>query len=142
MTITLKDNAAALDEIVVVGYTTQRKADLTGAVAVMNMKEPLSENSGNIMNSMAGKLPGVNVVPDAAPGGTGSIRVRGMSTANSSNDPLYIIDGVPTDNINCINPSDIETMQVLKDAASASIYGSRAANGVVIITTKQGKVTA
>lgn len=139
MTIVLKDNAAALDEIVVVGYTTQRKADLTGAVAVMNMKEPLSENSGNIMNSMAGKLPGVNVVPDAAPGGTGSIRVRGMSTANSSNDPLYIIDGVPTDNINCINPSDIETMQVLKDAASASIYGSRAANGVVIITTKQGK---
>lgn len=139
MTITLKDNAAALDEVVVVGYTTQRKADLTGAVAVMNMKEPLSENSGNIMNSMAGKLPGVNVVPDAAPGGTGSIRVRGMSTANSSNDPLYVIDGVPTDNINCINPSDIETMQVLKDAASASIYGSRAANGVVIITTKQGK---
>lgn len=139
MTIILKDNAAALDEVVVVGYTTQRKADLTGAVAVMNMKEPLSENSGNIMNSMAGKLPGVNVVPDAAPGGTGSIRVRGMSTANSSNDPLYVIDGVPTDNINCINPSDIETMQVLKDAASASIYGSRAANGVVIITTKQGK---
>ncbi|MDE6283309.1 MAG: TonB-dependent receptor [Muribaculaceae bacterium] len=139
MTITLKDNAASLDEVVVVGYTTQRKADLTGSVAVMNMKEPLSENSGNIMNSMAGKLPGVNVVPDAAPGGTGSIRVRGMSTANSSNDPLYIIDGVPTDNINCINPSDIESMQVLKDAASASIYGSRAANGVVIITTKQGK---
>ena len=139
MTITLKENSTSLDEIVVVGYTTQRKADLTGAVAVMNMKEPLSENSGNIMNSMAGKLPGVNVVPDAAPGGTGSIRVRGMSTANSSNDPLYVIDGVPTDNINCINPSDIETMQVLKDAASASIYGSRAANGVVIITTKQGK---
>ncbi len=139
VTVVMKDNAAALDEIVVVGYTTQRKADLTGAVAVMNMKEPLSENSGNIMNSMAGKLPGVNVVPDAAPGGTGSIRVRGMSTANSSTDPLYIIDGVPTDNINCINPSDIETMQVLKDAASASIYGSRAANGVVIITTKQGK---
>lgn len=125
--------------MVVVGYQTMKKADLTGSVAVMNMKEPLSENSGNIMNSMAGKLPGVNVVPDAAPGGTGSIRVRGMSTANSSNDPLYIIDGVPTDNINCINPSDIESMQVLKDAASASIYGSRAANGVVIITTKQGK---
>lgn len=139
ITIVLKDNAAALDEIVVVGYTTQRKADLTGAVAVMNLKEPLSENSGNIMTSMAGKLPGVNVVPDAAPGGTGSIRVRGMSTANSSNDPLYVIDGVQTDNINCINPSDIETIQVLKDAASASIYGSRAANGVVIITTKQGK---
>ncbi len=139
MTVYLEENSEILDEVVVVGYQTVRKADLTGAVAVMNMKEPLSENSGNIMNSMAGKLPGVNVVPDAAPGGTGSIRVRGMSTANSSNDPLYIIDGVPTDNINCINPSDIETMQVLKDAASASIYGSRAANGVVVITTKQGK---
>lgn len=138
MTIYLDENTELLDEVVVVGYQTVRKADLTGAVAVMNMKEPLSENSGNIMNSMAGKLPGVNVVPDAAPGGTGSIRVRGMSTANSSNDPLYIIDGVPTDNINCINPSDIETMQVLKDAASASIYGSRAANGVVVITTKHG----
>ena len=139
MTIYMDEDAGLLDELVVVGYQTVRKADLTGAVSVMNMKEPLSENSGNIMNSMAGKLPGVNVVPDAAPGGTGSIRVRGMSTANSSNDPLYIIDGVPTDNINCINPSDIETMQVLKDAASASIYGSRAANGVVIITTKHGK---
>lgn len=139
MTVYLEENSEILDEVVVVGYQTVRKADLTGAVAVMNMKEPLSENSGNIMNSMAGKLPGANVVPDAAPGGTGSIRVRGMSTANSSNDPLYVIDGVPTDNINCINPSDIETMQVLKDAASASIYGSRAANGVVVITTKQGK---
>ncbi len=139
MTFELDENNALLDEVVVVGYQTVRKADLTGAVAVMDMKEPLSENSGNIMNSMAGKLPGVLVVPDAAPGGTGSIRVRGMSTANSSNDPLYIIDGVPTDNINMINPADIESMQVLKDAASASIYGSRAANGVVIITTKQGK---
>ena len=139
LTIYLDENSELLDEVVVVGYQVVRKADLTGAVAVMDMKEPLSENSGNIMNSMAGKLPGVNVVPDAAPGGTGSIRVRGMSTANSSNDPLYIIDGVPTDNLNCINPSDIETMQVLKDAASASIYGSRAANGVVVITTKQGK---
>ena len=139
MTVYMDEMTDLLDEVVVTGYTVQRKADLTGAVSVMNMKEPLSENSGNIMNSMAGKLPGVNVVPDAAPGGTGSIRVRGMSTANSSNDPLYIIDGVPTDNINCINPSDIESMQVLKDAASASIYGSRAANGVVIITTKHGK---
>lgn len=139
MTVYLDEDSALLDEVVVVGYQTVRKADLTGAVSVMDMKEPLSENSGNIMNSMAGKLPGVNVVPDAAPGGTGSIRIRGMSTANSSNDPLYIIDGVPTDNINCINPSDIESMQVLKDAASASIYGSRAANGVVIITTKKGK---
>ena len=139
MTIYLEENSELLDEVVVVGYQVVRKADLTGAVSVMDMKEPLSENSGNIMSSMAGKMPGVNVIPDAAPGGTGSIRIRGMSTANSSNDPLYIIDGVPTDNLNSINPADIETMQVLKDAASASIYGSRAANGVVIITTKSGK---
>lgn len=139
MMVKMEENDATLGEAVVVGYQTVRKADLTGAVAVMNGKEAKSEGSGNIMSSLNGKLPGVNVVPDAAPGGTGSIRVRGMSTANSSNDPLYIIDGVPTDNINCINPNDIETLQVLKDAASASIYGSRAANGVVIITTKHGK---
>ena len=139
MTILLEENSEMLENVVVVGYQVVRKADLTGAVSVMDMKKPLSESSGNIMSSMAGRLPGVNVVPDAAPGGTGSIRIRGMSTANSSNDPLYIIDGVPTDNINCINPSDIESMQVLKDAASASIYGSRAANGVVVITTRQGK---
>lgn len=83
--ISLSEDAALLDELVVVGYQTVRKADLTGAVSVMDMNEPMSENSGNIMNSMAGKLPGVNVIPEAAPGGTGSIRVRGMSTANSSN---------------------------------------------------------
>ena len=139
MNVVMEENNEVLNELVVVGYQTIRKADLTDAVSVMDMKDPISENSGNILNSMAGKLPGVNVIPDAAPGGTGSIRVRGMSTANSSNDPLYIIDGVPTDNLNCFNPADIESMQVLKDAASASIYGSRAANGVVIITTKQGK---
>ena len=139
MEVYMDENEAVLNEVVVIGYQTVRKADLTGAVSVMNMKEPLSENSGNILSSMAGKLPGVNVVPSAEPGGTGTIRIRGMSTANSSNDPLYIVDGVPTDNINVINPSDIESMQVLKDAASASIYGSRAANGVIIITTKHGR---
>ncbi|MDE7180647.1 MAG: TonB-dependent receptor [Muribaculaceae bacterium] len=139
MEIYLDENSAVLNEVVVVGYQTVRKADLTGAVSVMNMKEPLSENSGNILSSMSGKMPGVNVVPSAEPGATGSIRIRGMASANSGNDPLYIVDGVPTDNINIINPADIETMQVLKDAASASIYGSRAANGVVIITTKHGK---
>ena len=139
MVVGLEEMGASLAEAVVVGYQTVRKADLTGSVAVLDMKEARSETTGNIMSSMTGKLPGVNVVADAAPGGTGSIRIRGMATVNSSNDPLYIVDGVPTDNINCINPSDIETMQVLKDAASASIYGSRAAGGVVIITTKHGK---
>ena len=140
MMIYLDEDSELLDEVVVIGYQTIRKADLTGAVSVMDMKEPLSQNTGNILNSMAGKLPGVTIVPDAAPGGGASIRVRGMSTANSSNEPLYIVDGVATtEGLNGINPSDIETLQVLKDAASASIYGSRAANGVVIITTKHGK---
>ena len=139
MMIYMDEDSELLDEVVVIGYQTIRKADLTGAVSVMDMKEPLSQNTGNILNSMAGKLPGVNIVPDAAPGGGGSIRVRGMSTANTSNNPLYIIDGVATDSMNGINPNDIETLQVLKDAASASIYGSRAANGVVVITTKHGK---
>ncbi len=138
MRVVLSDDAQALNELVVTGYTVQRKADLTGAVSVMDMKQPISENTGSIINSMQGRLPGVSVTTNAAPGGGGSIRVRGMSTVNS-NDPLYVVDGIATDNITSINPSDIESMQVLKDAASASIYGSRAANGVIIVTTRQGK---
>lgn len=138
MKIVMNEDAQNLDEVIVVGYTTQKKADLTGAVAVMDMKKPLSENSGSIISSMQGRLPGVAVTTDAAPGGGGTIRVRGMSTVNG-NDPLYIVDGIATDNITSINPADIESMQVLKDAASASIYGSRAANGVIIVTTRQGK---
>ena len=140
MTITLKDNAVELKELVVTGYQVQRKADLTGAVAVMDMKGPISESDPNMLNSMQGKLSGVDIVTDAAPGGGSStIRVRGMSTVNAC-DPLYVIDGVATnENLNSLNSADIESIQVLKDASSASIYGSRAANGVVIITTKKGK---
>ena len=140
MKVTLKDNAKELAEVVVTGYTTQRKADLTGAVAVMDMKGPISESDPNMLNSMQGKLAGVDIVTDAAPGGGSStIRVRGMSTVNAC-DPLYVIDGVATnENLNSLNAADIESIQVLKDASSASIYGSRAANGVIIITTKKGK---
>ncbi|MCR4582690.1 MAG: TonB-dependent receptor [Prevotella sp.] len=140
MTITLKDNAVELTTLVVTGYQIQRKADLTGAVAVMDMKGPISESDPNMLNSMQGKLSGVDIVTDAAPGGGSStIRVRGMSTVNAC-DPLYVIDGVATnENLNSLNANDIESIQVLKDASSASIYGSRAANGVIIITTKKGK---
>ena len=140
MRITLKEDTKDLQEVVVTGYQVQRKVDLTGAVAVMDMKGPMSENDPNMLNSMQGKLPGVDIVTDAAPGGGGStIRVRGMSTVNSC-EPLYVIDGVATtENLNSINAADIESIQVLKDASSASIYGSRAANGVIIITTKRGK---
>ncbi len=140
MTITMGETASEMTELVVTGYQVQRKADLTGAVAVMDMKQPMGESDPNVLNSMQGKLSGVDIVTDAAPGGGGStIRVRGMSTVNATN-PLYVIDGVATDgNLNSLNAADIESIQVLKDASSASIYGSRAANGVIIITTKKGK---
>ena len=140
MTVEMKENAKELQEVVVTGYQVQRKADLTGAVAVMDMKGPISESDPNMLNSMQGKLAGVDIVTDAAPGGgSSSIRVRGMSTVNAC-DPLYVIDGVATnENLNSLNSADIESIQVLKDASSASIYGSRAANGVIIITTKKGK---
>lgn len=140
MKVIMKDNAAELAEVVVTGYQVQRKADLTGAIAVMDMKGPISESDPNMLNSMQGKLAGVDIVTDAAPGGgSSSIRVRGMSTVNAC-DPLYVIDGVATsENLNSLNAADIESIQVLKDASSASIYGSRAANGVIIITTKKGK---
>ena len=140
MKVMLGENANELAEVVVTGYQVQRKADLTGAVAVMDLKGPISESDPNMLNSMQGKLAGVDIVTDAAPGGGSStIRVRGMSTVNAC-DPLYVIDGVATnENLNSLNSADIESIQVLKDASSASIYGSRAANGVIIITTKRGK---
>ncbi|MCR4582842.1 MAG: SusC/RagA family TonB-linked outer membrane protein, partial [Prevotella sp.] len=140
MKVVLSEDAEVLAEVVVTGYQVQRKADMTGAVAVMDMKGPISESDPNMLNSMQGKLAGVDIVTDAAPGGGSStIRVRGMSTVNAC-DPLYVIDGVATtENLNSLNSADIESIQVLKDASSASIYGSRAANGVIIITTKRGK---
>ena len=140
MRIVMQEDNKVMNELVVVGYQTMRKVDLTGAVGVMNMKNPVSEASPNMLNSMQGKIAGVVISNDAAPGGgSTAIRIRGMATVNSC-DPLYVIDGVPTtENLNSLNPADIESIQVLKDAASASIYGARAANGVVVITTKRGK---
>lgn len=140
MKVSLAEDSEVLEEVVVTGYTTQRKADLTGAVSVVDMSKPTSEGNANMLNSLQGRLAGVQVTTDAAPGGGGSsIRIRGISTVNGS-DPLYVIDGVATtENLNSLNPGDIESIQVLKDASSASIYGSRAANGVIIITTKKGK---
>lgn len=141
LNVVLTEDNNIMEELVVTGYTTQRRADLTGSVAVMDMDEPMSASNPNMLSSMQGKLAGVTIADDAAPGGGSStIRVRGMSTVNPNNSPLYIIDGVATtENLNSLNPADIESIQVLKDASSASIYGSRAANGVIIITTKQGK---
>ncbi|MBQ7512281.1 MAG: TonB-dependent receptor [Prevotella sp.] len=139
MKVTLKENSKELAEVVVTGYTTQRKADLTGAVSVVSVSELAKQNENNPIKAMQGRIPGMNISADGNPSGAATVRIRGIGTLND-NDPLYIIDGVPTKaGMHELNGNDIESIQVLKDAASASIYGSRAANGVIIITTKKGK---
>ncbi|MCG8308497.1 MAG: TonB-dependent receptor [Cytophagales bacterium] len=137
--VDLNVDALGLQEIIVTGYTIQDKKDLTGAVTPVEMEKIVNFPVAGVENMLQGQVPGVTVVSDNAPGGNSAVRIRGFSTIRN-NDPLYIIDGVPTTaGLNLINPADIESLQVLKDASSASIYGSRAANGVVIITTKKGR---
>src|SRR5574344_2342017 len=137
--VLLEENTKIMDEVVVTGYMTQRKADLTGAVSVVNMKDVAKQNENNPIKALQGRLPGVTISADGNPSGSASVRVRGITTLND-NDPLYIIDGVPTKSgMHELNGNDIESIQVLKDASAASIYGSRAAAGVIIITTKKGK---
>ena len=139
MQVTMQDDALSLNEVVVTGYTTQRKADLTGAVSVVSVSELQKQNENNPMKALQGRVPGMNISADGNLAGAATVRIRGIGTLND-NDPLYIIDGVPTKaGMHELNGNDIESIQVLKDAASASIYGSRAANGVIIITTKKGK---
>ena len=139
MKVTMKDDAEVLQEVVVTGYTTQRKADLTGAISTVSVDEMAKQNENNPMKALQGRVPGMNISADGNPSGAATVRIRGVGTLND-NDPLYIIDGVPTKaGMHELNGNDIESIQVLKDAASASIYGSRAANGVIIITTKKGK---
>ncbi|MBQ8939354.1 MAG: TonB-dependent receptor [Paludibacteraceae bacterium] len=136
--IKLAEDSEVLEEVVVTGYTTQRKADLTGAVSAVSAKDLEKQQENNPMKALQGKIPGMNISADGNPSGAATVRIRGIGTLND-NDPLYIIDGVPTKSgMHELNPNDIESIQVLKDAASASIYGSRAANGVIIITTKKG----
>ncbi|MEZ4884314.1 MAG: TonB-dependent receptor [Chitinophagales bacterium] len=131
---------AELDEVVVVGYSTQRKADLTGAVTPVELKDIESLPAGNPIQNIQGRIPGVQVFTNGNPNSTAAVRIRGVGLGRLGfNDPLYVIDGIPTlSGMHELNPNDIESMQVLRDAASASIYGSRAANGVIIITTKNG----
>nr|MDE6717665.1 SusC/RagA family TonB-linked outer membrane protein [Muribaculaceae bacterium] len=140
LTIYMDEDDALLDELVVVGYQTVRKADLTGSVSVVSTKELETSSDSDPMRALQGKVPGMTITGNGSPAGTGSVRIRGIGSFNASQDPLFIIDGVPTTaTLNSLNMNDIESMQVLKDAASASIYGSRAANGVIVITTKKGK---
>lgn len=139
MNVVLQEAANDLNEVVVTGYTTQRKADLTGAISVVSVDDIAKQNENNPIKALQGRVPGMNISADGSPSGTATVRIRGIGTLNN-NDPLYIVDGIPTKaGMHELNGNDIESIQVLKDAASASIYGSRAANGVIIITTKKGK---
>ena len=139
MQVAMKSDALMIEEVVVTGYTTQRKADLTGAISTVSVDELAKQNENNPVKALQGRVPGMNISADGSPSGYAQVRIRGVGTLNN-NDPLYIIDGVPTKaGMHELNGNDIESIQVLKDASSASIYGSRAANGVIIITTKRGK---
>ena len=138
-TITMKTSNTLLDELVVVGYGSQRKVDLTGSVAIVDADEMKKVSHSNISTMLEGKVAGVQITSDGQPGADPSVRIRGLGSFGSTA-PLYVIDGVPMGTtIRDFSPNDIETIQVLKDASAAAIYGSRAANGVVIITTKSGK---
>ncbi len=137
--IQMEPDSQVLEQVVVVGYGTQKKADLTGSVSVVNADELKRTSNSNISTMLEGKVAGVQISSDGQPGADPSVRIRGLGTFGDTS-PLYVIDGVPMGTtIRDFSPNDIETIQVLKDASAGAIYGSRAANGVVIITTKSGK---
>lgn len=137
--IALVSDLKELDQVVVIGYGTQRKVDLTGSVAIVNTEEMKKSSNSNISTMLEGKVAGVQITSDGQPGADPTVRIRGIGSFGSTA-PLYVVDGVPMGTtIRDFSPNDIESLQVLKDASAAAIYGSRAANGVVIITTKQGK---
>ena len=138
--VTLKEDAEMLNDVVVIGYGVVKKADLAGSVAVMDNKAFKDQPITQASDALNGRMAGVNVASDGVPGGSVKIRVRGSNSITKSNDPLYVVDGMVRESgLDGINPEDIQSMQVLKDASSTAIYGSRGANGVVIVTTKTGK---
>ena len=138
-TISLKEDNKELEQVVVIGYGTQKKVDLTGSVAIVDADEMKKVSNSNISTMLEGKVAGVQITSDGQPGADPSVRIRGIGSFGDTN-PLYVIDGVPMGtSIRDFSPNDIATIQILKDASAAAIYGSRAANGVVIITTKSGK---
>jgi len=140
--VTLKEDSNVLDDLVVVGYGTQKKSDVTGAVSHIGSDELQTRPVNNAFEALQGKAAGVDITSNERPGTVGSIRIRGERSLTASNDPLYVVDGVPlmsASGIETLNPRDIESIDILKDASATAIYGSRGANGVVIVTTKQGK---
>lgn len=141
LSITLQDNAQHLDELVVVGYGVQKRSDITGALTQVTSKVIQERPVQNALQAMQGKAAGVQISTNNRPGQLGDVRIRGTRSIMASNDPLYVIDGIPmtAGSVSDINPNDIESMEILKDASATAIYGSRGANGVILITTKQGK---
>lgn len=138
LTVEMEEGDNDLEQVIVTGYNTEKKKDLTGAVSVVKVSDALKETNANILASVQGRIAGVTISTDGTPGSNSSINIRGLGSIRN-NRPLFVIDGVPTLEIDGLSPNDIESMQVLKDAASASIYGARASNGVILITTKKGK---
>lgn len=137
--VAMVDDVEALDEVVVIGYGTVKKSDLTSSISAVKGDELKTLSSGNAMNSLQGKINGVQISSAGSPGAIPRVIIRGVSTVNGS-DPLYVVDGMPVGtNINFLDQNDIESMQVLKDASAAAIYGTRGSNGVILITTKKGK---
>lgn len=136
--VSLEADAGSLEEVVVVGYGTQKRSSLTGAVSSVTPKELTALPVPNVSAALQGRVPGVSVVNNGGPGSSPIVQIRGVGSINYASGPLYVIDGVPTGDLNSFNTNDIESLEVLKDASSAAIYGSRAANGVILITTKKG----
>lgn len=141
LTVQMEQDSQNLDEIVVVGYGVQRKSDVTGALTRVNAEELNSRPVNNAFEALQGKAAGVDITTSERPGTVGSIMIRGTRSISASSDPLYVVDGIPlqTGGIESLNPQDIESIDILKDASSTAIYGSRGANGVILVTTKRGK---
>ena len=139
--VILEISESTLDEIVVIGYAAVKKSDLTSSIVSVKGKELQTMTVGNVAESLQGKAAGIQVVNSGGPGSVPKVFIRGISTINLSTDPLYVVDGIPMGtNINFLNTNEIESMEVLKDASASAIYGSRASNGVILITTKRGKI--
>ena len=140
MKVVLQEDTKKLEEVVVIGYGAVKKADLAGSVAVLDNKNFKDQPVTRVADALQGRVAGVQVESSGVPGGSVKIRVRGSGSVNKSNDPLYVVDGIVRESgLDGINPEDIKSMQVLKDASSTAIYGSRGSNGVVLISTKTGQ---
>ena len=140
LNVVLKNKQESLDEVVVIGYETVRRSDVTGSISSVKGSEIRKQATPSVVSALVGKVPGAYIrTTGNEPGGTNSIKIRGLSSINGTGEPLYVVDGIYTDNIDFLNPSDVKSIEILKDAASTSIYGSRGANGVVLVTTNKPK---